>query len=686
MRLSFISLVPFLLFSLGAEAQSSFLPKNLGPSVNSSYDDINPVISPDEKTLFFVRANHPENTFGPRDSEDIWYCEQINNAWTAASRVPNLNIGRYNAVLSVSADGRSILLNGVYNKKGNIWKKRGLSVSGKIGDGWATPQRLKVKKLSKKNRGMRSSGFMSSDGKAIVLSFSKIFNGERNDLYVCEKKENGKWGKPVKAKGLNTRANEETPFLSVDGKTVFFSSDRDTKGQFNIYKSGRSEADWKNWSAPLILSDTINSSGWESYFKTTAKGSWAYFSSTNKSIGKADIYRIKLFEENPFVIVSGKVFNSKNKKPLIGKSYSILSDGRSIDSLKVNFDSATYRAKLPLNKVHILTAHITNFISQPQSVDVKGVREFTRMKVDLYLSPLPYVIVRGKLLIQNTGLPVPVSANAKILINNLPGDSVQVDTQAATYEMKINHGVAYELKLVADRLEAIPKSLDLTSVDEYQEMIVDLFVAEEKMAVVTGKILDKKTNKPLTKLSSAKVNVEGMSSVLAKIDTVTGDYELKLPLGSAYTISAGAPNYYPVYESVNLSAEKTNVKIYKDLVIVPIEVGQSIRLNNIFFDPSKAILKAESFAELDRVADFLAKNTDIKVEIAGHTDNVGKAASNLKLSKNRAQSVADYIIKKGISKEKIVAKGYGFTKPVATNATKAGKAQNRRVEFTILDK
>ncbi|MFM9840612.1 MAG: OmpA family protein [Cyclobacteriaceae bacterium] len=677
----------FTLFFSGATyAQSSFLPKNVGSLVNSTYDDINPVISPDGKILFFVRVNHPENTFGVRDSEDIWYSKRVTDStWSRAVRLPNLNISRYNAVMSVAADGQSILLNGVYNKKGNIWKERGLSVSYKNLDNWTAPEPLKIKKLSKKNRGMRSSGFMSSDGKSIVLSFSKTFNGERNNLYVCEKKSNGKWKRPIKIKDLHTSANEEAPFLSADGKTIFFSSDRSVKGQFDIYKATRTGGDWKDWSAPVKLNDTINSSGWESYFKTNAKGSWAYFSSTNKSMGRADIYKVKLFEENPFVIVSGTVVNAKTQLPLKGRSFTVLVDGKPTDSLKINKDSATYTLKLPLGKSYSLSPFVTNFVSTTNSLDVSNIKEFTRSKVDLQAAPLPYVLVKGKLLIQGTNLPIASTFNPKVLIETIPTDSIKLDLNNAIYEVHLNHGAIYQMHAEATKHESVPQKLDLSKIDEYDEITQDLFLSEQKMAIVTGKILDKKTNKPLAKLSAAKINVEGMTSVLAKIDTLTGDYELKLPLASSYTINAAAPNYYPMYEMISTGTEKTDVKIYKDLVIIPIEVGQSIRLNNIFFDPGKSILKKESFPELDRVAEFLTNTPQLKIEIAGHTDNVGNAATNQKLSLNRAQAVTDYVIKKGIAKDRVVAKGYGLTKPVADNKTKEGKAKNRRVEFTVLD-
>lgn len=686
MRFAFIYLAFILLFSKEVVAQSSFLPKNLGTAINSSYDDINPVIAPDGKTLFFVRTNHPENTFGIRDSEDIWYSRlSSDSTWTPARRFANLNMGRYNAVLSVAADGNSILINGVYNKKGNIWKKRGLSVSNRSGAEWGAPKKLKMKKFSKMNRGMRSSGSMSANGKFVVLSFSKLFNGETNDLYISERDLNGHWGKPIKIKTLNTPANEETPFLAADGKTIYFSSDRIEKNKFNIYKSVSSAVDFENWSPPEMLSDTINRGEWQSYYKTNAKGSWAYFSSTKNAIGKADIFRVKIFEENPFVIVSGTLINTKTQLALAGKDFIVLVDGKASDSIKVNKEAATFTLKLPLGKSYSLSSSVTNFTSQAHVLDVSKAKDFTRSKVDIQVTPLPYVLVKGKLLVQNSGLPISPVFNPKVLINNVSVDSLKLDLNSMTYEVLLKHGAVYEMRAEATKHESVPQQLDLSMVAEYQEITRYLLLAEEKMGTLSGKILDRKTNLPLTNLSSASVNVEGMSSVLAKIDTLTGDYELKLPLGSNYTINAGAPHYYPVFEVVNLSQEKSDVKILKDLVIIPIEVGQSIRLNNIFFDVGKSILKAESFPELDRVSEFLVQSPQIKIEIAGHTDNAGAAAANLKLSQSRAQAVADYVIKHGIAKDRVVAKGYGLEKPVASNKTKEGKAQNRRVEFTVLE-
>lgn len=674
------------LFLTDAIAQSSFAPVGLRV-VNSTYDELNPVVSGDGKQLFFVRANHPGNTFGPTDSQDIWTTTLVSDTtWSEPTRVPNLNIGRYNAILSVSPDGKEVLLNGVFNKRGNIWKKRGLSIARNNGSEWSTPERLKVPAFSRKNRGMRSSASMSADGRSIVLSYSKIFNGEKNNLYISTKKSSGKWSRPSKIKGVNLgRSDEQTPFITSDGKKLFFASDRRSKGQYDIYVSAKSADGKKGWSAPVMLGDTINSTAFESYFKTNAKGSWAYFSSGKNSVGNADIYRVKLFEENPFVIVSGTVINKTTGKPLTGKEIALFLDGQQADSIQVNRDSATFTVRLPLGKKYEFKPSVKNYVAATTTLDVTNKKEFSKSNIELLVTPVPYVLVRGKVMEQqNRAVPEPIY-DVKITINGREVDSLNFDRNSGAFEVRLKHGVSYEIAASAQKHESIPAKLNLTTTDEYEEITLDLYLLREKMAVVEGKVIDKKTGKILEKLSKAKIMVEGGMDILANIDTVTGSYQMRLPLGRAFTFSAEMNNYYPLYETVDLTNETTDVKIYKDIVIVPIEAGQSIRLNNIFFDAAKAILKPESYPELDRVVEFLTKNSSIRIEISGHTDNVGKAALNLKLSQSRAQSVADYVVTKGIDKSRVVAKGYGDQKPVASNVSAEGKAQNRRVEFMILE-
>ncbi len=253
----------------------------------------------------------------------------------------------------------------------------------------------------------------------------------------------------------------------------------------------------------------------------------------------------------------------------------------------------------------------------------------------------------------------------------------------------------YKFEIKAKETNPVPATVDLSTVTEYKEISKDLFaspvekakpiiVEAPKIATFAGKIINKKTGKPLIgKLAMIQINEQDFET--AKVDTSKGTYEFTSELGKKFLLNAKVPNYYPEYDQIDLTNEKTNVKMIRDLYVTPIEVGQSIKLKNIFFDLAKATLKKESFPELDKLAKFLTDNPEIKVEIAGHTDNQGKADKNMQLSRWRARSVQQYIVQKGIDIKRVNFNGYGLTKPVADNKTEKGRALNRRVEFTILD-
>ena len=120
--------------------------------------------------------------------------------------------------------------------------------------------------------------------------------------------------------------------------------------------------------------------------------------------------------------------------------------------------------------------------------------------------------------------------------------------------------------------------------------------------------------------------------------------------------------------------------------MVPIKEGSIVRLNNIFFDTGKSELRPESGPELDRLVTTFNETPKMVIEVRGHTDNTGSDEINNKLSQDRADAVREYFISKGIEPDRIASKGFGKTKPMATNDTDAGRQQNRRVEFVIIKK
>jgi OmpA-OmpF porin, OOP family len=206
------------------------------------------------------------------------------------------------------------------------------------------------------------------------------------------------------------------------------------------------------------------------------------------------------------------------------------------------------------------------------------------------------------------------------------------------------------------------------------------------VVLVSGNVYNAKTKQPLEASLVYQTLPDGAEAGTGISNPEDGSFKMVLPYDKNYSIRASANKFFAISENLNLdSLVKAGYKeIHKDLYLVPIEIGQVFRLNNVFFDFDKYDLRPESFVELDRVVGFLKEYPNVEIEMSAHTDSKGSDAYNVTLSDNRAKSVREYILSKGIAAIRIVSKGYGETKPVATNDTDEGRQLNRRVEFTIL--
>lgn len=206
------------------------------------------------------------------------------------------------------------------------------------------------------------------------------------------------------------------------------------------------------------------------------------------------------------------------------------------------------------------------------------------------------------------------------------------------------------------------------------------------VVLVYGKVLNRKTNKPLgARIAYNDLNT-GKLAGIARSNPETGAYKIVLPYDKVYDFLATKSGYYSVSKHLDLTSVSKFKVIKRNLYLAPIVVGQKIRLNNLFFDTGKSELKTSSFAELNRLVSSMKRYANMTIEVGGHTDAQGNPAKNLQLSRERANAVLNYLKGKGVAASRMKAKGYGQTKPVANNATANGRAHNRRVEFTILKK
>ncbi|HTL08445.1 MAG TPA: OmpA family protein [Chitinophagaceae bacterium] len=203
--------------------------------------------------------------------------------------------------------------------------------------------------------------------------------------------------------------------------------------------------------------------------------------------------------------------------------------------------------------------------------------------------------------------------------------------------------------------------------------------------LVSGNVYNIKTKQPLSASLLYETLPDGVIAGNGVSAATDGAFKIVLPFDKNYSIRASADHFFAISENLNLDSlfKAGHREIHKDLYLAPIEIGQVVRLNNVFFDFDKYDLRPESFVELDRVVDLLQENPAIEIEMSAHTDSRGSDEYNFKLSDNRARSVREYIVSKGIAPGRIISQGYGETKPVADNETDDGRQINRRVEFKI---
>lgn len=206
--------------------------------------------------------------------------------------------------------------------------------------------------------------------------------------------------------------------------------------------------------------------------------------------------------------------------------------------------------------------------------------------------------------------------------------------------------------------------------------------AQEEGAEIEGKVTDFNNNIKVGETIIFENTNSGKQ--INAISNDEGKFSIILPYEQKYVIKIKGFNeekYYTEFEIPALQANQTGLYFNID---IQIEMPKLFTLDNVYFDTGKATLKPESYTELNELYDYLSLKKTTVVEIAGHTDDVGTDESNLKLSQDRAESVRNYLIKKGISANRIQAKGYGESSPIAPNESDEGRAKNRRTEVRLV--
>lgn len=200
---------------------------------------------------------------------------------------------------------------------------------------------------------------------------------------------------------------------------------------------------------------------------------------------------------------------------------------------------------------------------------------------------------------------------------------------------------------------------------------------------VKGTIIDKNTGKPIP--SSVELTDNATNKALMKVQTdELGAYFITLPTGHDYTFTVNRKGYLFYSDLYALSSGNADSVYKKDIYLQPVALNAAVTFRNIQFANNSYEIPSAGFIELEKLKQVLTENPTLKVEISGHTDNVGKAEDNMVLSTNRAKAIVEWLVRNGIDAGRLSYKGYGATKPVAGNDTEEGRAQNRRTTFTVI--
>jgi outer membrane protein OmpA-like peptidoglycan-associated protein len=208
-------------------------------------------------------------------------------------------------------------------------------------------------------------------------------------------------------------------------------------------------------------------------------------------------------------------------------------------------------------------------------------------------------------------------------------------------------------------------------------------IREAQLTILRGVITDANNGKPLE--AEIEIIDNQMNQVIATFtsNSATGKYLVSLPAGKNYGIAVKKTGYPFHSENFDIPDTAAFQQITKDVALKNMVVGTKIVLKNIFYDFDKATLRLESTNELQRLVQLLNDYPNMKIELSSHTDSYGANEYNLKLSDNRAKSVVDYLIKSGITSNRLTFKGFGEDQPISTNETDEGRQMNRRTEFKI---
>ena len=612
------------------------IPKNvviesLGKEINSEYTEYNPVLSADESTLAFTVLKPVKSRTGEKIAEEINISFNETGSWSLPVKVDVQTQNNYGTA-GISADGQMMLVFIGDQSSGSIYQIE------KEGDVWGRPKPLgnNVQSIY-----LESTASITADNKTIYFASNRPGGYGGLDIYKSDRKENGAWGKAINlGRPINTKDNEDSPFIHPNKKLLFFTTDgHNGMGGNDIYRTELQDGKWTN---PKNMGYPINTTANDNYFTLIADGSRGYFSSDRKGgFGGQDIYMMDMpenYETIPLTLIKGRILDADTKNPLPTKIYMIDTDSKEkIDYVyHPNQKTGDYLIILPPNKSYDMIIESQGFLPYTLNIDVPNQTEFYELYQKIYLKTIKHfeVIVGQEVQVQNA-------------FYNTHEESVE--------SLRKKHEAAL---IEHDSIDIYGLMSDL--IDAGDQAGIDYLV---ELLLIENPIDDVNFDEDNENLQSARRVYFYDESDESKFEKKRIGNEIIYSLPTMFVTKEAREQKQAAKKSSTNYDEQIFTKVLK-----------------IYFNAGESELDKKYEKDIDIILGELRNYQNLGIEISGYASSEGDEDSNKKLSNQRAISVLDYLNHRGIVRRRIIARGYG-----ATENEGASKEESRRVEIRVID-
>jgi len=649
------------------------------PFNSGSYKTISPYISYDETKFVFVKETD--------DERELAECyKKEDGSWSDPEGIETVNafdsVDFYIESPSYNHNASEIYFSLKYSDKeadADIYFIK------KENGVWSIPEKLSDQINSNLNE---TDPFVSADGK--FLFFARSY--ENNDIkkYDCyqilvSERKNNIWQIPLILPEPVNEGCDRCPRLAPDGKTLLFASVRgDGKSNFDLYYAKKIT---KNaWMSPVPV-DTVNNTNFEYFPSIPHKGTRVYYLKTSGE-GKKDYPNFVIavldyqFQPEKSVHLYGIVTDLKSKQPISAKIDLIDPNTSEIISTSKNdAETGRYSVFLEKGRKYRIVIYNDRYSNYFFTYNTYILSDFKDVEKNIELYPEVDLIVN----VYDSEIFEPLEA--KLSVYDLDTEDLlsinplRVETGRFTLTLPI--GRNYKVEAENSHFENNSFELDLRGVVQFSEFERDLELLVKKIDYVFN-LTDEETGEGVEAYIEI-INLTTNERIVKKVKTdKDGKLNIKLRDGTRYEINISPQGYAFYNTTVDLVGEDPSYST--DAKLTPLRKKTKLELNNIYFETNSADLNKSSFEELDRLVKLLKNNPQIKIEISAHTDDIGSEFYNLKLSERRAESVKEYLFEKTVSKSQIISKGYGESKPAYLPFnTDENRAKNRRVELEVID-